>query len=131
LTAYQSKTAELEKGVAEVVSEQRYRRSSSHLDLIGQIPVPKSTAHRWIATSDCDTLDESSGPLELLFADGTGYKRRPDEAANVTTRGELRIALGVDKRGRIVPLGAFSGASWERIAAALQGQRTDNEDAGQ
>lgn len=127
LAPYQSKTAELEKVVAEVVSEQSYRRSSSHLDLIGQIPVPKSTAHRWIATSDCDAIDEQSGPLELLFADGTGYKRRPDEAGTVTNRGELRIALGVDKRGRIVPLGAFSGVSWKQIAASIQGECTDNE----
>jgi len=126
LMPYQSKTAELEKVVAEVVSEQSYRRSSSHLNLIGQIPVPKSTAHRWIATSDCDAIDEQRGSLELLFADGTGYKRRPDEATGVTNRGELRIALGVDKRGRIVPLGAFSGASWEQIAAAIQGKRTDD-----
>lgn len=122
---YQSKTAELEKIVAEVVSEQSYRRSSSHLDLIGQIPVPKSTAHRWIATSDCDEIEEQGDTLDVLFADGTGYKRRPDEAANITNRGELRVALGVDKRGQIVPLGAFSGVSWEQIAKAVKGQRTD------
>jgi len=41
LEAYQSKTAELEHVVAEVVSEQSYRRSSSHLKLIGEIPVPQ------------------------------------------------------------------------------------------
>jgi len=35
LEAYQSKTAELEKTVVEVVSEQSYRRSSSHLETIG------------------------------------------------------------------------------------------------
>jgi len=123
LTRYQSKTAELEKVVAEVVSEQSYRRSSSHLDLIGQIPVPKSTAHRWIATSDCDTLDESSGPLDLLFADGTGYKRRPDEAANVTNRGELarrlkRMAFGWSEEGaakmaRIIIKRFTSANQWE------------------
>jgi hypothetical protein len=45
---YQSKTPELEKMVAEIVSEQSYRRSSSHLSTIGSIPVPKSTAHRWL-----------------------------------------------------------------------------------
>jgi hypothetical protein len=122
---YQSKTAELEKIVAEVVSEQSYRRSSSYLDLIGQIPVPKSTAHRWIATSDCDEIEEQGDTLDVLFADGTGYKRRPDEAANITNRGELRVALGVDKRGQIVPLGAFSGVSWEQIAKAVKGQGTD------
>jgi hypothetical protein len=125
LEPYQSKTAELEKVVAEVVSEQSYRRSSSHLDIIGQIPVPKSTAHRWIATSDCDKIDTHEDTLDILFADGTGYKRRPDKTNNVNNRGELRVALGVDKRGQIWPLGAFSGASWEQIASAIKGTRPD------
>jgi hypothetical protein len=127
LEPYQSKTSELEKMVAEVVSEQSYRRSSSHLDIIGQIPVPKSTAHRWIATSDCDAIEEHKDTLDILFADGTGYKRRPDKENNVNNRGELRVALGVDKRGQIVPLGAFSGTSWEQIAHAVKGTRTDNK----
>jgi len=96
LAPYQSKTAELEKVVAEVVSEQSYRRSSSHLDIIGQIPVPKSTAHRWIAQSDCDHIDPHHDTLEVLFADGTGYKRRPAKAHNMNNRGELRVALGPD-----------------------------------
>ena len=125
LEPYQSKTAELEKMVAEVVSEQSYRRSSSHLDIIGQIPVPKSTAHRWIATSDCDHIEQNNDTLDILFADGTGYKRRPDKAHNVNNRGELRVALGVDKSGRIAPLGAFSGVSWEQIASVVKGPRAD------
>jgi hypothetical protein len=37
----------------------------------------------------------------------------------------LRIALGVDKRGSIVPLGAFSGKSWDEIAAVIEGDRND------
>ena len=51
LELYQSKTSELEKIVTEIVSEQTYRRSSNHLGSIGSIPVPKSTAHRWVAQS--------------------------------------------------------------------------------
>jgi hypothetical protein len=126
LELYQSKTSELEKIVAEIVSEQTYRRSSSHLSTIGTIPVPKSTAHRWVAQSDCDQIDDSSETFDMLFADGTGYKRRPDKEANLNNRGELRIALGVDKSGSIVPLGAFSGKSWDEIAATIEGDR-DNE----
>jgi hypothetical protein len=126
LELYQSKTSELEKIVTEIVSEQTYRRSSSHLSTIGTIPVPKSTAHRWVAQSDCDQLDDSSETFDMLFADGTGYKRRPDKEAKLNNRGELRIALGVDKTGSIVPLGAFTGKSWNEIAAAVQGDR-DNE----
>jgi hypothetical protein len=57
LKRYQSKSLELEKMVVEVVSEQSYRRSSSHLETIGMIPVPKSTAHRWVMRSESDELD--------------------------------------------------------------------------
>ena len=127
LDRYQSKTLELEKMVAEIVSEQSYRRSSSHLGSIGNIPVPKSTAHRWVAQSDCDQIDDSDETFDMLFADGTGYKRRPDKEANLNNRGELRIALGVDKSGSIVPLGAFTGKSWDAIAAAVHGERDDKE----
>ncbi len=61
IARYESKTAELERMVAEVVSEQSYRRTSRHLDLIGEIPVPKSTAHRWVTESDCDALRDRYG----------------------------------------------------------------------
>ena len=127
LELYQSKSSELEKLVTEVVSEQSYRRSSSHMELIGSIPVAKSTAHRWVAQSDCDKLDSSDETLDLLFADGTGYKRRPDDDRDINNRGELRVALGVDKSGSIAPLGAFSGKSWKEIACAVNG-RTDTDE---
>jgi hypothetical protein len=127
LERYQSKTSELEKIVTEVVSEQSYRRSSSHLESIGSIPVPKSTAHRWVAQSDCDQIDDSEKSFDMLFADGTGYKRRPDKEANINNRGELRVVLGVDKSGSIVPLGAFSGKSWDDISSIIKGKRDDDK----
>ena len=127
LELYQSKTSELEKLVTEIVSEQSYRRSSSHLSAIGSIPVPKSTAHRWVAQSDCDRIDDSDETFDMLFVDGTGYKRRPNKEAKLNNRGELRIALGVDKSGSIVPLGAFTGKSWDAISAAVQGERDDSK----
>jgi hypothetical protein len=79
LELYQSKTSELEKRATEVVSEQSYRRSSNHLEIIGSIPVPKSTSHRWVVQSECDRIDTTNETFELLLADGTGYKRRPDK----------------------------------------------------
>lgn len=123
LELYQSKTLELEKLVTEIVSEQSYRRSSNHLESIGSIPVPKSTAHRWVVQSECDQIDSGKESFDILFADGTGYKRRSDKDEGLSNRGELRVALGVDKSGSIVPLGAFSGKSWEEISAAIKGQR--------
>lgn len=127
LQAYQSKTAELEKTVMEVVSEQSYRRSSQHLETIGHIPVPKSTAHRWAAESPCDRIDTGTETFDQLFADGTGYKRRCNKEAKTSNRGELRIALGVDKQGFVVPLGSWSGESWDEIAQAIKGKRRDDQ----
>jgi len=71
LELYQSKTSELEKPVAEVVSEQSYRRSSNHLESIGSTPVPKSTAHRWVVQSECDRIDTGQETFDLLLADRT------------------------------------------------------------
>ena len=127
LEVYQSKTAELEKTVVEVVSEQSYRRSSRHLETIGNIPVPKSTAHRWVADSHCDDIDTGTETFDQLFADGTGYKKRCHKEEGTSNRGELRIALGVDWQGSVVPLGSWSGESWDEIAQEIKGKRQDNQ----
>ena len=119
LKRYQPKTAELERVVAEVVAEQNYRRLSRHLALIGEIPVPKSTAHRWVMASDCDEIAVEGKHGTLLIADGTGYKRRPDPDRGLDNGGELRVALGVTCTGTVMPLGAWSGKSWSEIGAAI------------
>lgn len=119
LRRYQSKSDELERIVTEVVSEQNYRRLSRHLALIGLIPVPKSTAHRWVTLSDCDEIPPTTQQLPTLLADGTGYKRRPNAAAGIDNQGEVRIALGVDRCGTVIPLGAWTDKNWTEIGQAL------------
>jgi len=120
LDRHQSKSRELEKLVVEIVSEQSYRRSSSHLELIGEIPVPKSTAHRWVMDSDCDELSFEGTKLQQLFIDGTGFKRRPDPVKDLSNRGEVRAAFGVTSQGDVVPLGAWTQASWQEIGTELR-----------
>jgi transposase-like protein len=120
LDKWQRKTTTLEKMVVEVVSEQSCRRSSSHLERIGGIPVPRSTAHRWVAESQCDQMDKPLEPLQTMFVDGTGYKRRPDPALGKNNRGEVRVAMGLTKTGQAVPLGSWSGRSWEEIGLDLK-----------
>jgi hypothetical protein len=123
LERWQSKSGELERMVTEVVSEQSYRRSVAHLDGIGMIPVPKSSAHRWVVHSPCDELHLGDQRFESLLADGTGYKRRPDPEAGMSNRGEIKVLLGVVGE-QVVPLGAWSGQNWERVAAELQQYRS-------
>jgi hypothetical protein len=127
LERYQSKTSELERVVVETVSEQTYRRSSDHMRLIGQLPLPRSTAHRWVVQSVCDEPADVEEQLELLMADGTGYKPRPNEALGIDRRSELRVAIGVTAQGEAIGLGAWTERQWPQIAAELQ-QRSPHQD---
>ena len=97
------------------------------METIGHIPVPKSTAHRWVVESTCDQMDTGTETFDQLFADGTGYKKRCNKDVGTCNRGELRIALGVDKQGFVVPLGSWSGESWDEIAQEIKGKRQDNQ----
>jgi hypothetical protein len=119
LERWQSKTNELERVVIETVAEQSYRRSTNHLDTIGVIPVPKSTAHRWVAQTSCDELNWPQEKLPILMADGTGFKRRPDEQNDYSNKGELRVVIGLDAKGGAVPIGTWSNKAWEDIATEL------------
>jgi hypothetical protein len=131
LQPWQSKTHELERLVVDVVSQQSYRRSSEHLDAIGEIPVPKSTAHRWVAQSPCDELNWPQETLATLLVDGTGFKRRPAPENNLNNKGELRVVIGIDQRGQAVPLGTWTGKSWEQIAQELEAHAPDEKLAEQ
>jgi transposase-like protein len=122
LARYQRKTSELEKMVAEVISEQSYRRGSDHLERIGEIPVPKSTVHRWVMASECDDCSPSGQTFDQMLADGTGFKRRFVSGTGQTNRGELCVLLGITPKGTTVPLGAWSGKSWEQIGEELKSQ---------
>jgi hypothetical protein len=121
LERWQSKTGELERIVVEVMSEQSYRRGSAHLETIGEIPVPKSTAHRWVAETPASQWEMPDAQPLALLADGTGFKRRPDAAAGLTNRGEVRVVVGLTKAGRWVGYGVWSQEKWEQIGQALRG----------
>jgi hypothetical protein len=119
LEPYQPKTAEPERVVTEIVAEQNYRRLSRHLTLIGEIPVPKSTAHRWVMAGDCDAVISDGKRGALLFADGTGYERRPDARRGLDDGGDLRVVPGVTRDGTVLPPGVRSGQSRSEFGAAI------------
>ncbi len=116
LTPYQPKTSELEKIVAEIVSEQSYRRSSQHIEAIGGIPIPHTRLHRWVMKSDCDKID-AKGRVQTLISDGTGYKKVSEFESN---RGEVRLVIGVTKEGIVVPYGAWTKSSWKEIGKEIK-----------
>ena len=121
LERWQSKSSELEQVVTEITTEQSYRRSSRHLSIAGQLQLPKSTLQRWVVQSDAGQWDPPEKKPDLLMADGTGYKRRPDPATGQTNAGELRVVLGRRADGQWVSYGAWSGKSWAEINELLKG----------
>lgn len=125
LDRYQSKTAELERLVAEIVSEQSYRRTTNHLKAAALLEVPPMTAQRWVMQSACDTIATDGKQVEMLFADGTGYKRTP--RGGLSNRGEVRLVIGVDANGQVVPFGAWTQESWEAMGQAIQASSAEGE----
>jgi hypothetical protein len=113
LDYYQGKTELLLRKVMESVAETSYRRGSDQLDRIGEVPVAKSTAHRWVADVELPVSEGRGKPF--LGADGTGFKRRGGE------RGEVRMVLEMWPGGGLRPLGVWAGASWKDIAKEMKG----------
>ena len=112
LEPYQGRTDELVRQVMAAVAETSYRRGCASLDELAEVPVAKSTAHRWAATVELP-VQEGSG-LPFLVADGTGFRRQPGK------RGEVRMVLEMGENGRIRPLGAWAGTSWEVISQEVK-----------
>lgn len=112
LEAYQRRTDGLLRMVIESVAETSYRRGAGQLEVFGEVPVPKSTAHRWVADVELPVQEVQGEPI--LGGDGTGFKRQPGE------RGEVRFVLEIGGTGRLHPLGVWAGASWKEIAEELK-----------
>lgn len=112
LEPYEGRTDELLRKVMEAVAETSYRRGSGSLDELAEVPVAKSSAHRWAATVELP-VREGSG-LPVLGADGTGFHRAGGEA------GEVRLVVELGEDGRVRPLGVWAGTPWKEIAAEVK-----------
>jgi hypothetical protein len=132
LKAYQSKTSELEKVLTEIIIEQSYRRTSRHLGVIGQVPIPKSTAHRWIMESDCDELKMPDKPFDIVIGDGTAFKgRNLGKTGYYKNQGDLRVLMGITSDGKLVPIGSWAGRSWDEIGQEVREQIVHGEPLAQ
>jgi hypothetical protein len=102
----------LEKVVAESVMETSYGRGEAEVEARGSPPVPRSSAHRWVAMRK---LEAKTRPgIEFGMGDGTGFKQWPGK------RGELRVVIGLDRTGTVFPLGTYAGKSWEEIGQEVR-----------
>jgi len=112
LEPYEGRTDELVRKVMEAVAESSYRRGSGSLDRLAEVPVAKSTAHRWAASVELPVSEGSGEPF--LGADGTGFHKQPGQ------RGEVRLVLEMGEKGRVRPLGVWAGKSWEAISEEVK-----------
>lgn len=112
LEPYQRWTTGLLRKVMEAIADTSYRRGRHQLDVVGEVPVARSTMHRWAGSLEWP-VGEAQGE-RLLSADGTGFKRWPGE------RGEVRIVLEIGENGQVRPLGVWAGSSWEEIGKQVK-----------
>ena len=103
---------------AETMTDLSYRKGGGRMAALAQVEVPKSSAQRWLAAGDWESLQEPAFKAKTwesfqgLLADGTGYKRQGAES----TRGQLRLIMGVKGAPRrLVPLGVWADKNWEEI----------------
>lgn len=118
MAPYQRHSRELEQQAIETASEQTYRKAAADLERTERIHIGKSTIHQWVRQSDCDALPEEPPHVPIIEIDGLNVHRHPHLASG-STRGEVRVAVGITRNGAIIGLGAWSGASWQQIGIDL------------
>jgi len=120
LGRYQGKTHKLERLVVNAVAETSYRRAVKGISVHGLINLSHHTAHNWVIRTDCDEIGLSNkviasmGPTQVV-ADGTKFKAQAVDGK--ARRGDLKVAIGVNREGEVFPLGSWAGETWEKINA--------------
>ena len=115
LQPYQSRTDQLLLKVVEAVAETSYRRGSQQVSVLGEVPVAKSTAHRWAASVEMPLSRINAE--DILAGDGTGFKKSDG------AKGQVRMVLKIGPENKIRPVGVWAGKSWEQIAGEVKDQQ--------
>lgn len=112
LEARQTHTELLLNRVIEAIADTSYQRGMDQLSVLAEVPVPKSTAHRWAATVEMPVKE--IGKDDLLGADGTGFKKQGSK------KGQVRLVLQIGAEGKVRPVGVWAGTSWKDIAEEVK-----------
>jgi hypothetical protein len=115
LEARQTRTEMLLNKVVEAIADTSYRRGMDQLEVLAEVPVAKSTAHRWAATVEMPIKE--TGNDDVLGADGTGFKKR------YAQKGQVRMVLQIGAKGDVRPVGVWAGHSWKEIAGDVADQQ--------
>jgi hypothetical protein len=120
----------------ETISELTYRHSSACINRLKNVSIPKSTSHRWLKEMPPLEFRVEEG-IDSLIVDGTGYKKQtdglrgkkpaggrdpcaPQPTSTAAERGNIKFAIGIDKKGKLIPLGTWAGKDWEVVKADLK-----------
>ena len=76
---------------------------------------------------DAEADEEPASPgmptrVPILLADGTNFHERAPADQPGQTHGEVRVVLGMTARGQVIPVGAWSGRSWQQIGHDVRGR---------
>ena len=63
--------------------------------------------------------------VDFLVADGTGFKKEKNESGS--NRGEVRVVIGYNKNGDVIPFGAWTRASWKDIGKLIKSKNHGSE----
>lgn len=117
LDKYSRKSREFEKLSLETVTNQSFRRSAKNLNDTMGFSTAHSTLHRWFWKTDAVNMDQIKR-VDFLIADGTGFRTDKDDSGS--NRGEIRVLIGYNKDGSVIPFGAWTRASWKDIGNLIK-----------
>ena len=117
LDKYSRKSREFEKLSLETVTNQSFRRSAKNLNDTMGFATSHTTLHRWFWKTDVVNINQQKH-VDFLIADGTGFKT--DKDASGSNRGEIRVLIGYNKNGDVIPFGAWTRANWKAIGKLIK-----------
>lgn len=92
-----------------------YRRSERQAAGLTGVRVSKSQLNRWILEDDFSevTFEIDMDRVKEIFADGTKIRKQDGK------KEDMRLLLGVDRGGKVLPIGVWIGKDWDYIGKWL------------
>lgn len=117
LDKYSRKSREFEKISLETITDQSFRRSAKSINEMMGFSTSHTTLHRWFWATDVVNMNQKQ-KVDFLVADGTGFKK--DKDLKKSNRGEIKVLIGYNKNGEVIPFGAWARASWKDIGNLIK-----------
>jgi hypothetical protein len=147
LGKFQKVSNEFEKICMETVAMESFRRSASTIKKHRSVDFNYRSLHRWFMSTESDEIKVTHSDLNVLMADGTGYKKFVSQAKlektnklrqklgkpeiEKTKRGEVKILMGIKDNNDIIPLGAWTSESWKVIGGLINKANNQNKKIAQ